>query len=135
MASGLYDFAKQEFLSANLDLTTILLKAVLVDAADYTVNLATHQDLADVASAGRVSTTAALAGKSVTGGVFDATDSVFASATGDQSEAVIIYFDSTVEATSTLIVYIDSGTGLPVTPSGADINLLFDNGANKIFKL
>jgi hypothetical protein len=33
-------------------------------------------------------------------------------------------------------MYQDTGvTGLPVTPNGGDINLVFDNGANKIFAL
>jgi hypothetical protein len=34
-----------------------------------------------------------------------------------------------------LIAYIDTATGLPVTPNGQAIGLTFDNGANRIFKL
>jgi hypothetical protein len=38
-------------------------------------------------------------------------------------------------ATNRLIAYIDTATGLPVTPNGANITAVWDNGANKIFKL
>lgn len=36
---------------------------------------------------------------------------------------------------SPLIAYIDTATGLPVTPNGGDITIAWDSGANKIFKL
>ena len=34
-----------------------------------------------------------------------------------------------------LICYLDTGTGLPVTPTGADIAITWDSGASKIFAL
>jgi hypothetical protein len=34
-----------------------------------------------------------------------------------------------------LIAYIDTATGLPVTPNGQNITVSFDNGSNRIFKL
>jgi hypothetical protein len=34
-----------------------------------------------------------------------------------------------------LIAYIDTATGLPVTPNGGDITIAWDSGANRIFKL
>ena len=133
MANQLYPKAKEDFLSGNIDMTSDTIKIVLVDTGDYTFSSA-HEDLADVPSAGRVST-ATLSGKSVTSGVFDATDAVFSNVTGDESEALIIYKDSGVEATSRLIAYIDTATGLPITPSGGDITVAFSDGANKIFAL
>jgi hypothetical protein len=39
------------------------------------------------------------------------------------------------EATKDLIAYIDVATGLPFTPSGGDITVQWDSGANRIFKL
>ena len=55
--------------------------------------------------------------------------------TGDPSEALLIYKDTGTEATSPLIAYIDTATGLPVTPNGGNITVTWDNGTNKIFKL
>jgi hypothetical protein len=54
---------------------------------------------------------------------------------GASVEAIAIYQDTGNEATSRLIAYIDTATGLPVTPNGGDINLNWDTGVNKIFKL
>ena len=47
----------------------------------------------------------------------------------------MLYRDTGVEATSALIAYIDTATGLPITPNGGDIIVNWDNGANKIFRL
>lgn len=133
MANQLYPKAKEDFISGNIDLTSDTIKIVLVDTADYTFDSA-HEDLADVAGAGRVAT-ATLGSKTVTSGVFDAADATFSNVTGDQAEALIIYKDSGVEATSRLIAYIDTATGLPITPGGGDITVAFSDGANKIFAL
>ena len=134
MANQLYSKAKEDFLSGALDLTSVAIKAVLVDTDDYTFSAA-HEDLADIPAGARVATSGNLATKTVTGGVFDADDLTFSNVTGDQSEALVIYYDSGVEATSRLIAYIDTATGLPITPNGGDIDLTFDSGANKIFAL
>lgn len=41
----------------------------------------------------------------------------------------------TYSTESPLIAFIDTATGLPVTPNGGDITVAWDSGANKIFKL
>lgn len=123
MANGLYAYFKEQALSG-LDLTSVNVKAVLVDSADYTVDLANHQDLADIAAGARVATSANLSSKTVTGGTFDSADVTFTSVTGDQSEAIVLYYDSGTEATSTLIGYWDTASsGLPVTPDGNNITV------------
>jgi hypothetical protein len=33
------------------------------------------------------------------------------------------------------IVVIDTATGLPFTPTGGDVSIVWDNGTNRIFKL
>ena len=135
MANALYDKGRQGFLDGSIDWDTDVIKALLIDSADYTVNLATHQFLNDIPPAARVATSAALSGKTATNGVADANDLTFTAVTGDPSEALVIYKDTGTEGTSRLIAYIDTATGLPVTPNGGDINVAWDNGANKIFKL
>jgi hypothetical protein len=135
MANALYDKGREAFLSGTISWSSDNIKVVLTDAADYTVNLATHQFLSDVASGGRVATSGNLASKTVTAGVADAADVTFSAVTGDQSECLVIYKDTGSAATSPLIAYIDTATGLPVTPNGADITVTWDNGSNKIFKL
>jgi hypothetical protein len=135
MANALYDYGREGFLDGSLDWDTQDFRVILVDTDDYTANLATDQHLDDVPSAARVATSGALASKTVTDGVADAADVTFTSVSGDQSEALVIYQHTGTESTSRLVAYIDSATGLPVTPNGGDITVTWDNGANKIFKL
>lgn len=135
MANALYDKGREGFLDGSIDWDTNTIKVVLVDTADYIVNLATHQFLSDVPALARVATSPALTGKTVAAGVADAADVTLTAVTGDPCEALVIYQDTGVEGTSRLIAYIDTATGLPVTPNGGDITIAWDNGANKIFKL
>lgn len=135
MANAIYDKARKKFLDGDIDWLADTIKVVLVDAADYTVDLANHEFLSDIAAGARVATSAALSGKDSTAGVADAADVVLSSVSGDQSEALVIYKDTGAEGTSPLIAYIDTVTGLPITPNGADITITWSNGANKIFKL
>lgn len=135
MANALYDKGREGFLDGSIDWDTDDIRIILVDAADYTVNLATDDFLDDVAAGGRVAVSGALGSKTVTAGVADAADVTFTSVTGDVSEAIVIYKHTGTDATSRLIAYIDTATGLPVTPNGGNITVAWDNGANKIFKL
>jgi hypothetical protein len=134
MANAVYATALAAFGSAGINWVSDTIKVVLVDVADYTVNLTTHAFLSDIAAGGRVST-GTLASKTNTLGVLDAADTVLTAVTGDPSEAVVVYKDTGTATTSQLICYIDTATGLPVTPNGGDITLTWDNGANKIMKI
>ena len=133
MANKLYPKGKEHLLAKDIDMADDTIKVVLVDAADYTYS-DNHNALNDIPSAARVAT-ATLASKTITNGVFDAANVTFLAVTGDRSEALVIYMDSGVESTSYLIAYIDTATGLPVTPNGGDITVTWDDGASKIFAL
>lgn len=135
MANELYDKARQGFLDGSIDWDTDDIRAILIDTDDYTVNLATHDNLDDIPSAARVAVSGALTGKTVTNGVADADDVTFSSVSGDQCEAIVLYKHTGVDTTSRLIAYINSATGLPVTPNGGSIEVLWSNGDDKIFKL
>lgn len=135
MANALYDKGREAFLTAAVNWSSDNIKTVLVDTGAYTLNIATHQFLSDIAGGARIATSANLSSKTVAAGVADAADVTFSAVTGVQSEALVIYKDTGSAATSPLIAYIDTATGLPVTPNGADITVTWDNGSNKIFKL
>lgn len=135
MANALYDKGRQGFLEGAIPWLTGNIKLVLVDTGAYTPNLATHDNLDDVPAGARIATSGNFAGKTSTDGVADADDVVLSAVTGVQSEALVIYLDTGTESTSRLIAYIDTATGLPVTPSGGNITIQWDSGANRIFKL
>lgn len=145
MANALYDKARESFLSQSpaLDYDTDTIKDHLVDAGNYTVNLSTHQymNTNTLAAAAKVGSAATLASKTVAAGVADAADVTHSAVTGASVEAIVLWKDgggggtSASGTTDPLICYIDTATGLPVTPNGGDITIQWDNGSNKIFKL
>lgn len=135
MTNALYDKGREGFLDGSIDWDTNDIRAILIDAADYTVNLSTHDNLDDIPAAARVAVSGALSGKTVTNGVADADDVTWTSVTGDVSEAIVLYKHTGTESTSRLIAYIDTATGLPVTPNGGNITVAWSSGADKIFKL
>lgn len=134
MANALFDKARNAFLTAQINWTTSTIKAVLVDTGTYTVNLSAHEFLADVGAGARIAT-ATVANPTASGGAADGDNTTFISVTGASIEAIILYKDTGSDATSPLIAYIDTATGLPITPNGGDIIVTWDNGPNKIFKL
>lgn len=136
MANALFVSAKQGFLTAAFDMEADNLKVVAVDHADDTPNVSTDDMLEDIGAAARVATSGNLAGKSITSGVFDATDVTLSTVTGDQFESLVLYDDTPgAESAKNLILYIDTATGLPCTPNGGDITIVWDNGASKIFAI
>lgn len=135
MATALYDKGREAFANGDIDLLVDDIRAILIDAADYTVNLATHDFLDDIPSGARVAVSGALSGKTTTAGVFNHSTGTFTSVTGDTSEALVYYKHTGTESTSYLIAYVDNFTGLPVTPNGQNITFTPSTGSNKLFKL
>lgn len=135
MANKLYEKGKENLLGANLDLSGGILRAVLVDiTAGYTYDVA--HDAYDDLGANIVGTESPVfSTKSITDGIFDADDITFATVSGSEAGAVVIFLDTGTPANDLLICYIDTATGLPVTPNDGDITVQWDAGANKIFAL
>ena len=135
-ANGLFKVANQ---AANtFELTDPITSANIAGSGAYTscgiaLSLDAYTFQADLTGAWQISTTAALSSKTATLGVLDAADTLFASvASGAACDFLILYKDTGSGATSPLMAIITQATGLPVTPNGADINLVFDNGAFRI---
>ena len=134
MANALFDLGRGHFLDGDIDWTANDIKCVLVDHAVDTPVPATDEDLADI-SAGVIATSPNFGTKTSTNGVADAADVTLTTVSGASVESIVIYYDTTVAATSWLIAFIDTATGLPLTPNGGDVTITWDSGANKIFKL
>lgn len=142
MANALFDTAREGFLAGEIDWDTAVIKYAWVRG--YTFNAA-HKFVSDVTGAGGVLhvTSAALASKTITGGVADAADSTITSVSSNASNHFLLIFQSSavtggadVAATAQrVIAYLDTGTNLPLVPNGGDAVVSWDNGANKIFKL
>jgi hypothetical protein len=144
VSSALFDAGREGFLDGTIDWDTGVIKCSLVRG--YTFNAA-HRFVSDVTGAGgtlvQTAPSTGMTSKTVTGGVADAADVVFTSVPAGAAIPAVIIFQSSantgggdIAATAQrLIAYIDTATGLPVTPNGQSITLAFDSGANRIFKL
>jgi hypothetical protein len=141
MPSALFDPGREGFLGGEIDWDTATIRAALVRA--YTFSAA-HRFVSDLTTAGGVlHANVALGTKTITAGVADAADSVFTTPAANASGHIIVIYQSSavtggadVAATAQrLIAHIDTYTGLPVTPNGADITVAWPNDANRIFKL
>ena len=137
MANVFYPIWKRDLMqgTANTSLTGTV-KAALI-ANTYTFSAA-HQFWSS-ASGSVNGTPVALASKTFNtpaDGVFDAADVTWTAPPASITDnAVILYIDTGVAGTSYLVCYLDTATGLSLVSNGADINGVWDNGANRIFKL
>lgn len=125
MANKVYPLWKEALIQggANSSLAGTL-KVALVDTGTYTYNDA-HQFTSSLT--GVVGTAQTLASKTYAAGVLDAADVTFTAVTGASVEALVIYLDTGTAGTSRLVAYIDTGvTGLPVTPNGGDIPVVWN---------
>lgn len=135
MANALYDKGREGFLGGDIAWDSDNIKCTLVDLGLYTPDLVNHEFLSDVPLASQVAISGNFINKTITAGVADADDIIFPLVVGNESEALVIYQDTGASATSRLIAFIDTATGLPVTPNGGNISVLWSNGVDKIFKL
>ena len=133
MANALYPRTKPTLLGA-INLLTDTLRAQLVDIGAYGYAVG-HQFLSSVPAAARIGTPGTLAGRTLTTvgtkAVFDADDTLLTAVpagtgTAAQSEAIVIYRDTGDAATSDLIAFLDTGTGLPLVTNGGNAVITWD---------
>lgn len=132
MANALYVAYRNGVLGSHatyVDLDADTIKVALIDHGTDTPVVATDDFYNDI-SAGLVgSLSSALTTKTigtVAAGVFDADNVTFTAVSGNSVESVNILKDTGNAATSNLIAYFDTGTGLPVTPNGGDITVTWN---------
>lgn len=148
MANRLYDKARNKFARGEISWKAAggsTIRCFLVDSASYAPDTVNHEFLSDVPAAARKGNNGSNARADApqltlldpVAGVCDANDITFASVPAGANLEYLVLFrdDGASDATSPLVAIIDTATGLPVTPNGANIQVLWDNGANKIFKL
>jgi len=134
MTNQLFNPGREGFLDGTIDWDTNDMRVMLVRST-YTF-VAANKFLVDLGSVdnGR---SAALGTKTVADGVAGATDTSLTATAAVACNAVIVFQHTGADATARLICYVDTPvSGLPFTPAaGQTVNILFDTGANKVFKL
>jgi uncharacterized glyoxalase superfamily protein PhnB len=138
MANAIYPEYKQSVLAgdANSDLDTDTatdgVYVALIDTGTYTYSSA-HQFYSDLS--GVVGTDQRITSPTVANGTFDGADVTFPTTSGNTVEALVFYRkNSGANTTWRLVAYMDTSvTGLPVTPNGGDITLVWN--ASGIFTI
>lgn len=130
MASALFDPGREGFLDGSIDWDTDDVRAMLA-LSSYSFSAA-HKFLADIGAVdnGR---SAAFGTKTVTSGVADAADTSLVATAATASGFILIFKHTGSDATARLIAKIDVAAFTPA--ASQTVNLVWDNGANKIFKL
>ncbi len=128
-------------LSGEIDLDTATIKASYVRG--YTPNAA-HKFVSDVTGAGGTlnGTSAALANKSIVGGVFDADDTTVTTTASAVNHGILVFQSSAVTggadvaaSAQRLIAYYDTGTDLPIQPGTGSTPITWSSGTNRILKV
>ena len=136
MSNAMYDKGREAFGNGAINWVADTIKAVLIDLAAYTPNLATDQFLSVVPGGALIGAAVTLASKTNVAGVCGAADISFTGLSSAPTiEALLIYKDTGSPASSPLIALIDTATGLPVAAGATQVDVHWATGANKIFKL
>lgn len=106
-------------LATQIDLVTDTIKYLFYSS---TYNGA-HEFVSDLTGASIVARSGALAGKTVTSGVFVANNSSITAVTGSAFAELVLYKDTGVDSSSPLICIFDVPT---FTPTGADISVIWN---------
>lgn len=134
MSSVLYDQGRQGILNGLINVATDTIKCLLATSG-YTPNTNTDQMVSIIGGGNIVARSGAFASKSEANGVFGAANVTLLAVSGSAVSYIVIYKDTGTDSTSRLIAIIDTATGLPFTPTGGDVTITWDTGADKIFKL
>lgn len=135
MANVWYDKGVEKFASAQVNWGTgsggDTIKVVGVDTASYTFSQS-HEFLSDIAVGARIVTSPAFTGKTLTAGTLDADDIPTMGPGTGSVKALVVYKDTGSAATSPLLFYVDSVTGIPITLSSSSASVTWNNGSGKI---
>lgn len=135
MANALFTAFRNGILGAHatrVDFDADTFSAFFVDHADDTPVIATDDFADDILAAAQVPAFASapalssITVGSVGAGVVDAADLVFTSLSGDQSESLVLFKDTGADTTSDLCAYWDTATGLPLTPNGGNVTVVWN---------
>lgn len=133
VSNAFVDTGAQAFANGGINWGADTMRAALASASftptyDALGNINNAQYYSDI-SASVVGTPVTLGGKSAPGGLLTASNPTFSGVGGAVPLVrVWIYKWTGVAATSQLMLAYDTGSGIPIQPSGGDITLKFDTG-------
>jgi len=136
VANLIYGKAKQALLNGQINASSQSFKILLVDST-YSLSQNTHEFVSNISSSAIKARSTALTNVQNTLGVLDADDLTIVNYPGNAFVAVILYVDTGSDATSRLIAYIDTATGIPFAGINTVLNITiaWSNDSSKIISL
>ena len=137
VANEFYAEGLQAFAGKLIDWNGDNIKALLATSA-YSPNTGAGGDkfVSDIPAAAIKARSPNFAGKSETGGILNASTITFSLvASGVALTRLVVYQDTGADATSRLIIKVDTGVNFPETPIGGDISCQWDAETNKIGRI
>lgn len=138
MANSLFDKGREGFLSGSI----LGLGGSIVPYFIGSFNtglVATGALLSDIPAAVYRARGTYLVNRTASAGVFDADDTVVNCPSSAATVVGLIHVleagNPVSSANSLLIHNVDTASVLPFTPNGGDVQIIYDQGANRIFKL
>lgn len=135
MANAAFPAGLTGIMTGGIDLDGDTITVALIRGYTYS---SAHTTMTDVLATGTIATngTATLQSVTVAGGVLDAADVTFTSvAVNVANHFLIVYKNTGNNGTSTPILWIDTGTGLPIQPTGNNVTVTWPNTSGKIFQI
>ncbi len=136
MANVLYEKGKAATMRKLVDWVNDDIRCMLVKTS-YSF-LQSHEFVSDIGGANEVVRSGAMSGKAVADeGTFDANDVTFTSVPSSETVGGVVIFSNEGGADSArrLLVFLDTISGIPFTTDGDDVQIVWDDLANKIFKM
>ena len=142
MSNSLFVSARAGFLAGDIAWDTDTIKVVFISKGAGGNGYSALTDitfLTQIPDSGRLRMSeTALGAKTTASGIADADDhtaSAVSAVANSVIGAIVLYADSGSPSTSRLIGWIDTGTGIPASPNGGDIQISWSAGASKIYML
>jgi len=129
MASGMYKHGKVELMRGNIDLVNDALSVMLVDLSLYAPDLDTDESQADIPEAACLAEVL-VTGKSLSDTELLASDVTFNSLSSELNPVggAVLFKDTGVFSTCTLIAYFDNAPEFPITPDDTDVVIAWVSG-------
>ena len=130
MSNSLYDAGRALLLGGSINWASTAIDAYLINTAYYTPNISSDTNISGVSGSAIVAGPVALSSQSIVGGAASAANVTFSSVTGATASGILLC----VHSTGALLLWMDTASGLPITPNGGNIIIVWDTGTNHIFK-
>lgn len=128
MSSGVYAQGMAELMGGNIDLVNDSLSVLLVDVGLYAPDFDNDTSQADIPEGSRIAEVL-VTGKALDVTTLLADDATFSLLTSDLTVGgVVLFKDTGVFDTSTLIAFFDNAPEFPITPDGTDVVIAWTGG-------